>query len=445
VIIKNRKSEDSMVHKEVNDIGFDLEGAKKAARVYSRSTGIESFIINSKGEILYESCYSSNLCQFCREIKSANSPYSACASVHLYGSYQAERFGGKYVYFCPLGLVHWASPIIINNFFQGALIGGPVLMVDPDEFLLEDIIRNNGVNEDQLDQLNEYVQRVPVIQPDIVNSLSELLYIVSSSLSNNVSSNQNNKREYFEHQSEISETVHYIKMLESDENSKGNYPFEKERELLSSIAVGDKAASQKILNEILGYVFFSSGKDFEIIKARVLELVVLLSRAAVEGGADSEEIFGLNYKYLTDIHSFKSVEELTFWLTKIMARFTDCVFNLADVRHKDIIYKAVDYIKRKYMERITLEDVAMHVYLTPSYFSKIFKSEMKCNFVTYVNKMRINASKALLSNISIPLTEISNIVGFEDQSYFTKVFKKSTGITPGKFRESRGSIKATKQ
>ncbi|MGI6777080.1 MAG: helix-turn-helix transcriptional regulator [Acetivibrionales bacterium] len=168
----------------------------------------------------------------------------------------------------------------------------------------------------------------------------------------------------------------------------------------------------------------------------------MLSRAALEGGADVEQIFGLNYKYLSEIHSFSTVEELTYWLSKIMVRFTDCVFNLTDVKHVDVIYKAIDYVKRNYMKKITLEEVASQVYLSPSYFSKIFKEEMKINFNTYLNQIRIEMSKKLLLDDSIVLVDVSNLVGYEDQSYFSKVFKKMTGVSPGKYRESRGQIKA---
>ena len=86
------------------------------------------------------------------------------------------------------------------------------------------------------------------------------------------------------------------------------------------------------------YVFFSSGNNFNLIKARILELIVLLSRAALEGGAEIEQIFGLNYNYLNQISKFNTIEELTYWLSKIMDRFTDCVFNLAEVKHIDTIF-----------------------------------------------------------------------------------------------------------
>lgn len=424
--------------KDTTENNFNLDKAIKNIKVYSQSTGMESFIIDSKGVCVYNYNKNAELCRLCQKIQDATNKTASCSSVHLYGSYQAERFGGKYVFFCPMGFVHWASPIIINNTLFGAFIGGPVLMVDPDEFMLKDIIKENGLSDEQVCELNEYINKVPVIEPERVNNLSELLSIVASNSSENKSSKNEQKNQSDELQSDISQWIHYMKSLDSKNHDFSSYPFEKERVLLSKIALGDKHESQKILNEILGYVFFSSGNDFEVTRARILELIVLLSRAAVEGGANVEEIFGLNFKYLSEIYQYKTVEDLTFWLSKIMARFTDCVFDLAEIRHKDIIYKALDYIKRNYIEQITLEDVANHVFLNASYFSKIFKNEMNCNFVSYVNKVRINASKSLLANNTIPLSDISTLVGFDDQSYFTKVFKKEVGITPGKFRSTRG-------
>jgi two-component system response regulator YesN len=65
-----------------------------------------------------------------------------------------------------------------------------------------------------------------------------------------------------------------------------------------------------------------------------------------------------------------------------------------------------------------------HVYLSPAYFSKIFKEEVKTNFNNYLNLVRIEMSKKLLLDDSMSLVDISSYVGYEDQSYFSKVFKK---------------------
>lgn len=424
--------------RDTTEVCLNQEKAIKILKAYSQSTGVESFIIDSKGTCIYNYCSNPGLCSLCKKLQETRDRTAKCSSVHLYGSYQAERFGGKYVFFCPMGFVHWASPITANNTFVGAFIGGPVLMVDPDEFMLGDIIKENGLSDEQVAELNKYINGVPVIEPERVNSLSELLAVLALNVSTQKDTRQEVQMKSNELQSDISEWVHSIKLVEEDDGRLQNYPFQKEKILLSKIALGDKHEAQKILNEILGYVFFSSGRDFEVIRSRILELIVLLSRAAVEGGADVEEIFGLNYKYLSEIYQYKTVEDLTYWLSRILSRFTDCVFDLADIRHKDTIFKAIDYIKRNYTEEISLEDVAKHVYLNASYFSKIFKKEMNCSFVSYVNKIRIAASKNLLADNKIPLSDISSLVGFDDQSYFTKVFKKEVGMTPGKYRITRG-------
>lgn len=424
-----------------DDIGFDFEKARHCADTYSNSVGIQCIIINTNGDTLYSTCVSP-MCEICRSADASESPNrQLCSDSHLYGSYQAERFGGKYIFFCPLGLVHWASPITANGMMKGALLAGPVQMVDPDDFLIEDIIEKDLMDESQLAAFRNQINKVPVIKPDVVNSMSEMLFITAAYISDEQPSKYLSEREYQDYQSDISEYLHYIKTMGGDEGSQDTYPIEKEKELLSLISIGDKAGSQKVLNEIFGHIFFSTGGNFEVIKARVLELIVLLSRAALEGGADIHQIFGLNYKYLMQINNFKTVEEMTFWLSKIMARFTDCVFNLTNVKHVDVIYRAVDYVKRNYMKKITLEEVASYVYLSPSYFSKIFKEEMGRNFNSYLNHIRIEMSKRLLLDDSVVLVDVSNIVGYEDQSYFSKVFKKLTGVSPGKYRESRGQIK----
>ncbi len=290
--------------------------------------------------------------------------------------------------------------------------------------------------------MKDLINEVPIINPDRVNSMSELLFIVAEHISDIKPSGYAEEREMLEQQSNISDYIHLIKTMGGSE-SEQSYPIEKERELLSLISLGNKEGAQKVLDEILGHIFFSAGGDFFTVKSRILELVVLLSRAALEGGADIEQIFGLNYNYLSEINEFKTVEELTLWLSKIMTRFTDCVFNLQDVKHVDIIYKSIDFIRQNYMKKITLDEVSASVFLSPSYFSKVFKDEMKTTFNNYLNHVRIEMSKKLLSDDSVPLTEVSNLVGYEAQSYFSKVFKKVVGISPGKYRESRGRYQSS--
>ncbi len=419
------------------NVGSKRDIIIKCADTYSSSTGLPLTLINQHGDILYQT--GAEGCLICRKASSIMKERLNCRQAHLYGSYQAERFGGKYVFFCKLGLTHWVSPVVLDDDEKGALVAGPVLMVSPDDFLLEDILLQH-LDPGQVDELKSAMAFIPVVSPERVDQLSNMLYILSAYSSGEGVLYLSHSRDILEQQADISQHIHYLKTMGGQEQTVAIYPVEKEKELITLIVTGEKKGAQKILNEILGAILLKSGVSFDFVKARVLELVVVLSRAALEGGADIEQIFGLNYQYLNEINQFVSIEEMTVWLSKIMNRFTDCVFDIQDVKHADVIYKALDYIKNNYIRKISLEDVASHVFLSPSYFSRIFKEETGKNFVSYLNDYRIRVSKRLLLDESIALVEISSMVGYEDQSYFSKSFKKLVGTTPGKYREAWGKL-----
>ena len=420
------------------DNRFDINRSLKAAEDFALATGIQCSLIDENGETLSSEGIVSGSCSFCRKYKKFTGEEVDCRHAHLYGSENALRFGGKYTYFCPLSLTHFTAPILIDGVVRGALVGGPVLLIKKDEFIADEILKDNLLSEEEIKKVRKIVEDIPHISPMRVTALAEQLLAATSMLSDTNVHSFAEQEVLNSQQSHISEYIHHLKSMGGD--SENAYPIEKERELLRLISKGDKKGAQKLLNELLGDLFFFNGQDFEIIKSRILELVVLLSRAALDGGANIEQIFGLNFNYLKEINQFRSLEPLCNWLTRIMVRFIDFVFDMEKVKHADAIYKSIQYLNDHYTEKVSLDDVAGEVYLSPAYFSKIFKEDMNISFKNYLNTLRIDKSKTLLSGTEIPLIEIAGLVGYEDQSYFSKVFKKLAGISPGKYRERRGKI-----
>ena len=422
-----------------------MEKARGIAAAYTSATGIGCCVITPEENCLFSTHGGENgVCGFCAAYQSMTGGQEDCVRSHLYGSYQAERFGGSYIFFCPIGLVHWASPILRGGMMQGAILGGPVLMIDRKEYFEEELLRKIAPrgSSGSFRGLRRQLEQVPYKSPEEVSGLAEVLFMLAAFLAGEAGTEYAAGREKLRQEAGIADYIQRLKTLDSEGERSTEYPVDKERELLRLISLGDKKGSQKTLNEILGYVFFSAGGNIPAIKARVLELVVLLSRAAMEGGADAEQIFGLNFTYLNQLQGFKTVEDISHWLSRIMLRFTDLVFDLQAAGHIDVIYKAVAYIKRNYMKRITLPEAAGFVSLSPSYFSKLFKDETGSNFNQFLNRVRIEHSKAALLDDSIPLVDIAFLMGFEEQSYFTKVFKKLTGTSPGRYRKTRGKIPA---
>ncbi len=411
----------------------------QTAAQFADATGVPCEVIGSDGrQILSSGETCSPGCRFCRkaaelEIKAQQS----CNSIHRYGTYQAERFGGRYIYFCPNNFTHWAVPLQLEGQTIASFIGGPVLLIEPDEYLQEEFIQSGDRSPAELQELQELLAHVPFATPVRVRSLSESLYRIASGLVSEIYGSQPDIARQTEQSSRIAEYIHELKK-NAEHRSENPYPVEKENELMQLVSRGDKINSQKILNEIIGHIFFVAGNDVARIRVRVQELVVLLSRAAVEGGASVEEVFGLNNSYLLQLQKMRDIDDIAAWLTRILTRFSDCVFTLTSIKHADLIQKAIQYMNTNYNRKISLQEIAEHVYMSPSHFSKVFKTEMKEGYVDFLNRIRVDKSKILLRERSIPLVNISDMAGFDDQSYFSRVFKQYTGMSPGRFRAARG-------
>jgi two-component system response regulator YesN len=218
------------------------------------------------------------------------------------------------------------------------------------------------------------------------------------------------------------------------------YPFEKERELIGLVRLGDRTGAKEILNEILGSILycnedFCNEHDFEIMKIRTLELLVMLSRAAVEGGASLDKLLGLNFVYLGQLGEARRMEELWVWLVKILDRFLDHVYESRNKRNFRLIDEAIGYIKEHSGDHdLSLDKVAEAVHISPFYLSHLFRDELGTTFISYLTEIRLEEAKRLLKTTSLTMAQISEKVGYSDASYFSRVFKKHLRVTPARFR-----------
>jgi len=171
-----------------------------------------------------------------------------------------------------------------------------------------------------------------------------------------------------------------------------------------------------------------------VIKVRIIELIVIISRAAIEAGVGAQELLGLNYSYLTELSKVSDLEELLFNVTRVLENFIAKVSQGKERKRRVRSQKMRDFIDQNFTRKITARDVAREAGLSVGRALHLFREETGLAMTAYINKMKVDYSKYLLLNSDLQLAELADQLGYYDQSHFTKNFKKFEKITPSHFR-----------
>jgi AraC-like DNA-binding protein len=209
-----------------------------------------------------------------------------------------------------------------------------------------------------------------------------------------------------------------------------------EFELLTAIKKGHKEMAREVINRILVGVYNLGRGNFEILKTLVLEMVVLMYRAAVTRGADPAGLLGVNSVHLKDFHKIDDDFSLSRWLTEWLEAFISSSFEISSSFQPPAIALALEYMKNNLGEELTRDKVARYCNMSPGYFSKVFHTKTGFTFTDLLNKFRVEQACFLLQDTPLTVYEIAYQCGFNDQSYFNRVFKKYRQQTPKKYRNT---------
>ena len=106
-----------------------------------------------------------------------------------------------------------------------------------------------------------------------------------------------------------------------------------------------------------------------------------------------------------------------------------------ETRYNPLTLKIIEYIHSNLSKKITLDDIGKVTFFSPVYCDSVFKRETGRSIIDYLLEARVSEAKRLLVEASLSLTTVSELVGFDDYNYFSRVFKKRTGYTPSEYRK----------
>jgi len=368
------------------------------------------------------------ICDRCdnREKEEKNTE-NQCFYLHMEAVEKAKKIGGSYIYICLKGIAFWTSPFYSGERFAGALMSGGVRSTENNSDRVKSLAQMMLLCANQISGMS-FVQKNVVFMPQA----NERKETDSKQRKNYAITNGN------------SSAVSNAAAQDMAESSAGknqkhnNYlcPLDMERMLLASLRRGDKEEGQKILVELLKYQYREVNGHFPVFRLKALELAVLLSRAASNPKdiKDNSFLDATNrlFKKIEDSSDFDETAEILKSITERMSRI---IFSFHGVRHFSALRKAERYIWENYTRKLSLKEIAAASGLSAPYFSTVFKDEMGENLSNYLNRLRVEKAATMLITTDLSISEIAVACGFEDQSWFSKIFRSNTGYTPGKYRE----------
>ncbi|MFY4674995.1 helix-turn-helix domain-containing protein [Bacillus anthracis] len=221
------------------------------------------------------------------------------------------------------------------------------------------------------------------------------------------------------------------------QNHSNEYNITLEEQFFSAITEGNK-------EKLIKYAYSFPQEDAGILsktnqlrnqKNNGIIAITLATRYAIKGNLPSEIAFSLSDLYIQKIEQIDNIYAVNRLIEEALCTFADSVKEYNEKQYSKKINMCLDYIAKNIYNDITVNALANYIQINPSYLSDIFKKEVGIPLKQYIQRERIEEAKRILTLTQYPVSTICHMLNFHDQSYFIKVFKRFTSITPKQYRE----------
>lgn len=204
--------------------------------------------------------------------------------------------------------------------------------------------------------------------------------------------------------------------------------------ILEAIKAGNTEKVQAELKEIIKTLSQINNKAY--VTNICTEIIASISRLYCELYGNISDIFEEGTIPFDSIWGCTCLADLFSILENLLDKVSQSINRLLNSQTRKVVSNALEYINKHFHEEVTLNVVSEHVYMSPWYFSKLFKKETGETFTEFLLKCRIDKAKELLKNsFELKAYEVAELVGFNDARYFGQIFKKVTGLTPTEYRD----------
>lgn len=405
---------------------FSQKDLKYICSVFSLSCELPVFLLDREGNIIYESASTF--------VKNPMLQSKEELLLQLWNADESSEFP------------HLQTTSYLENFicislqdargYQGAVLAGPVIDSRLTEEMLEAFIQELDISAGRREEISAYYQECKYISKMKLVYLSMQLYYMlyqkRVDSSEVIMKNKTVDTKLLEIENP------HVNISERRQEVRLHHDLEYEKKVLQCITEGNKEEVIEHWRNSGNWGepgVLSKKSHLRNSKNLGITVITLATRAAMDGGLHHEIAYTLSDMYIQNLEELQSSRDVDHFIEYVLGDFAERVEKNRELNYSKPINRCLNYIFSHLYEDISLNKLARVADVHPNYLSSLFKKEVGTNVKTYISAAKVEEAKTLIRFTDYSLLKISTLLDFHDQSYFTKTFKKFTGVTPNYYKK----------
>ncbi len=317
---------------------------------------------------------------------------------------------------------------------EGTFIIGPSLYFQPLEKMINRIINDCHIIINKQEVLN-YYHSVPIIKKSSLIHVSILLYYMIYFKKIDVNTVVERNKSLKSTSCKVKKPDLYISVCHQNDYVRNEVSVS--TKMFEAIKAGNKEELLKCWHSFprkkIGVFCVTS--ELRNRKNQAIAGIAIATRYAIDGGLSSEMAFSLSEFYMQNLEKLNDVNSILVLIEESFCAFAEHVKTYRGRNYSKTIITCQNYICKNIYQELSLKQLAHVTNKNYMYLSTLFKKEVGIPLSEYIQREKVEEAKRLLTLTSYSLLDISTWLNFNNQSYFTKVFRKYTEVTPKQYRD----------